>query len=210
MTQAKFRAGSIFKQIIDRIKVIENTDSGLAQQLNDLSISLTQAIQQKANVQHTHNISDINQLQSTLDNLTNLINNIPSSQAMNQAMSAKADKVDLDKKPFVYVNGMQQNNPKIWIGTAVVSGGNAVFYLTDTGTSMGSAIFTSSTIFVQPILFAANAPPAFAPFTLSANRKTLTIPVSKATTGVQLLSVNLLGANAPANGDTVTIWVIGT
>lgn len=163
-------------------------------------------------------------LQSTIATISSAMGGKADSSAVSAAIASltsalggKADSstvsaisTDLAKKPFIYFNGTQQTAPKMWLGSAVVSGGNAVFYLTDTGAVGGNAIFTNSSIFVQPILYAANAPPAFAPLTLSGDRKTLSIPVSKATTGISLLSVNLLGANAPANGDTVSIWVVGT
>ena len=154
--------------------------------------------------------STITGINSAIASLSAALGNKADATAVTNALALKADTSDVSKKPYIYFGGVQQTNPKMWIGSAVVSGGNAVFYLTDTGLVGGNAIFTNSTIFVQPILFAANAPPAFASLTLSGDRKTLTIPTSKATTGISLLSVNLLGANLPANGDTVSVWVVGT
>jgi len=174
----------------------------------------------------TQNSTDISTLQTTMaakadsSSLTSAIATLTAAlggkadsstvAALSSALSAKADQTDVNKKPYVFLGGAGLNAPKIALADAVVSGGNAVFYLTDTGLSSGTAIFSTSNVRVQPVLFAAGAPPAFAPLTLSADRKTLTIPTTKATTGISVLGINVLGANIAANGDTVSVLVIGT
>lgn len=95
---------------------------------------------------------------------------------------------------------------------ATVSGGTAVFHLTDNGASNGNALFPNGIIedSIQTFVNDASAAYQFS-YALTNSNKTLTVTANKAApTGViALLSLNLLGAPVAANGAVVKLQVWG-
>lgn len=139
--------------------------------------------------------------------LTLLIN----GKADASALTAKADKTYVDtelaKAPKVFYGTVQKTGAKFWVGSATVTGGNAVFNLVDAqGNAWFNNVFLES---IQPVLRNPSAPPAFGAPSLSTDKKTLTIPANKTAAGIVILSISVLGAVIAANGDTVTVMILG-
>ena len=108
---------------------------------------------------------------------------------------------DLTNKPTI---------PKEFVGTAnVTSAGNAVFYLTNDGTSGGTATFTSIQI-VSPIINDSTLNYTYG-WSYNATTKALTVN-AKVSTGINvaLLNLTLLGIPANvANGTSISVLVKG-
>lgn len=93
--------------------------------------------------------------------------------------------------------------------TVTVANGNAVFYLTDDNTPTGNALFKNLvTVMIRPNEVGSSF--SSGPYTLSADKKTVTIAVSKSTaTNVALIGLSVLTAPAPANGSTIEGFFVG-
>lgn len=99
------------------------------------------------------------------------------------------------------------------VKSVTISGGNAVFYLTDDGTSTGNALYSDVyleslnwTVWDNAGLYAIGTP------TISGNKKTLTVPVQKqGFSGVTILGINVLGSVAftAASGPTMAVSILG-
>jgi hypothetical protein len=116
---------------------------------------------------------------------------------------------------FTYDPGMVRvyNNGILWkkesqdyVGTSTTTGGagDAVFYLTKDGTSTGTAIYPNAVNFVSPRVNDATTQYLYG-WTLSPDRKTLTVKVNK-TTAFLLGIIQVTGA---ANGVSVNVLVKG-
>lgn len=118
----------------------------------------------------------------------------------------------------IYANGSYRPLPTDLTTSTTVSGGNAVFYLTDDGTASGKAVF--SEVFLSSMHV--SVPDSTALFqpgagTLSPDKKTLTVPINKFavnTTGAVVLSINVLtSANisltAAPNGTVANLMIEG-
>lgn len=107
-----------------------------------------------------------------------------------------------------WVLGARKKRVKDYISSATVSGGNAVFYLTDDGTSGGNAVFTDE-VFIQSI-----APQAFdnsivytyGTPSVSGDLKSITVAVQRLTNFL----LGLFTFSAAANGTTVRLTVKGS
>lgn len=107
--------------------------------------------------------------------------------------------------PRLWLNGVQQSNVKEVDTSAVVSGGTAVFYLTDNGLSTGNALFT--TVFQQSLNVLVNDATnqyQFGGYTVSSDKKTLTLTINKIG-----LSVGILVFTSAANGVTIYLQIKG-
>lgn len=95
--------------------------------------------------------------------------------------------------------------------TATVSGGNAVFHLTDDGTAGGEALFPNGPALPSLMLCAQDGdrPHAFGEAALSNGNKTLTVPVKRTGSAVTVLGISVIGAAADANGSAVKAIVWG-
>lgn len=134
-----------------------------------------------------------------------------------------ADNTDaptVEQSTSMYEGTTKHMLTKTWTGTATTSGGTATFYLTDDGTGSGAAIF--STVVKSSANFwieSTTSQYQFGNYTLSGDKKTLTVSVTylSASTGNVLL--NLLGAvtsvltgltySAVPNGVTVHMSIRG-
>ena len=102
----------------------------------------------------------------------------------------------------------------IWTDSVTTSGGSAAFNLTNDHTSTGTAMFSTVALnsvdanFIDSSGVYQKGSPS-----LSANKKVLTIPLTKqAFTGVTVLSINVLGSvanNSIPDGVTVKLFVMG-
>lgn len=118
----------------------------------------------------------------------------------------------------MYVNGSMMTDGRLFNATSTTSGGNVVFYLTDTGTPSGNPVFT--TVVVDSIMLTAvssTIPVSYGSPVVSSDKKTLTIPVYQPTTnsslvtilGISVLSGVSLVPTAAANGISVRMTVQG-
>lgn len=125
---------------------------------------------------------------------------------------------DLTSKPTIPVvqvyNGVTQRlNAFAYFGSATVSSGVTVFYLTTDGTSGGTALFPNGPI-TDSVNITPNDATALYGFSWAwtNSNKTLTVTVNKssATGVISLLGLNLLGSPiAAANGTVVKLQVWG-
>lgn len=93
---------------------------------------------------------------------------------------------------------------------ATVASGNAVFHLTDDGTSTGAALFPNGVDLdsVQLCAVDGTAPCSYGAPALSNSNKTLTVAVNKAV-GVTVLGITVLGSPTAANGTEVRLLAFG-
>lgn len=118
----------------------------------------------------------------------------------------------LAQRPVVYQGSSQKTGVKIYAGKATtVTGGVAIFYLTDSGTSGGNALLAN--VYDETVDFEVNdSVNAYRySWVISADKKILTATVTRsAPTGViSLLGLNLLSAPAATPAGTVvrlTAW----
>jgi hypothetical protein len=119
---------------------------------------------------------------------------------------------------MMFVNGTMIDNGRLFNATSTTNGGNVVYYLTDTGTLGGSAVF--STVVLDSLMLTAvsnTIPVSYGTPTVSADKKTLTIPVYQPTTSssvVSVLGINVLSGvtlvpTAAANGISVRMTIQG-
>lgn len=106
----------------------------------------------------------------------------------------------------VYVNGTKYSNCKRVAFSKAVSGGTVVVYLTDDGTVNGNALFTNNVFpqFLNPWVNDAVNSYQFGGYTLSSDKKTLTLTVNKIG-----LSIGVLVFTSAANGVTVNLSIVG-
>lgn len=118
---------------------------------------------------------------------------------------------DVAKKISLFSGGAQKTNPKIALFQGTVNAsGNLIVYMTDSELIGGVALFTNVELKgIQPVAQDPVSPVAFGIPTVSGDKKTLTIPVNKAGTGVQILGINVLGTVVPALGTIVNVMVVG-
>lgn len=112
---------------------------------------------------------------------------------------------DTSKLPPLYKNGIIQIYPKAYVTSAVVSGGTAIFYLTDDNTASGNAMFTG--VYKESLnwwIDDATFQYQIGGYTISSDKKTLTLTVNKLGTVV----LGLIQLVSAANGVVVnlTIW----
>lgn len=139
---------------------------------------------------------------------------IPAAQLQSDWNEANTGLLDYIKnKPSLlsYENTTQRINPILVNKTAVVSGGagNAVFNITNDGTSTGTALCPNGTMLNSPNLSVndATAPYQFS-WAWSNSNKTMTVLSQKAS-GLAVLTFTLLGIPAPVpNGTSVNATLI--
>lgn len=105
-----------------------------------------------------------------------------------------------------WVNGSHKADSQEYCASATVSSGQAVFYLTDNGASNGNPIFTN--VYKESANFwvdDAGIQYQYGTYTLSTDKKTLTVAVNKLGS-VVLGLINIVSA---ANGVTVYMRVKG-
>lgn len=111
-----------------------------------------------------------------------------------------------DKKSRAYEGTTLRNDVILVFKSTTVASGNAVFYLTNDGTSSGTPLFPNGVI-LDSAQFRAEegtAPHAFGTAALSNSNKTLTVPVSK------LASIlGIINLNQSANGSVVKLAITG-
>lgn len=111
----------------------------------------------------------------------------------------------IDDRTKFFVDGVQKQARIHYFKSATVSGGNAVFYVTDDGTSGGAAVFTN--VFTQSIACSGTSTTTsyfFGTPTISGDKKSITIPVN------QLLNVlGIVTLQVGANGAVINLSVFG-
>lgn len=155
------------------------------------------------------------------------LNGMATASGVQAGLEGKADKAALDgkanatavsdlgadvsKKANVVIAGVMKDKPRVWADQVTVSGGNAVFYLTDDRTATGNAVFSNVAMeSIQLTVLDDTAPAAVGTPTLSANKKTLTVPVKRAAgINVSLVGLTLLGVPSAANGAKVNLLCLG-
>lgn len=167
----------------------------------------------KAGVSHTHVISDTAGLQPALDgkaSITSLTNVLISVTDLRTSVTTISNTLPL--KASVYASGSVVNNARLVVAQGTVSGtgGLAPVYLTDTGTAGGNALFGTGVLSVQPVVNDASTVYPIA-WTLSGDRKTLTVTLNKAATPLlSLLGINILAApTASPSGTLAQVLVTG-
>lgn len=113
---------------------------------------------------------------------------------------------DVATRRKAYVSGVLKNDSFIYSAKATTSSGVATFYITDDGTSSGSAIFTNvyaDSISVVAYGSAANYQP-YSP-TVAGDKKSITVNLNQATS-VLLGAIQLVTA---ANGVDCRLYVMG-
>lgn len=119
---------------------------------------------------------------------------------------------------LMFVNGLQMFDGHLFNATSTTSGGNVVFYLTDTGTAGGNAVFAN--VITESVMLTAvstTLPVSYGTPVVSGDKKTLTIPVYQPGTSqsvVTILGINVLSGTslvpvAAANGIPVRMVVQG-
>ena len=100
----------------------------------------------------------------------------------------------------LFNQGTSTVNAKVWVGTATTTSGQATFYPTTTGTSSGTAVF-STILSVQPsaLLQSTNAASLPAVSLYSVSTTAIVVSVIVAYSGARV-----------ANGTSVYLLVIGT
>lgn len=119
---------------------------------------------------------------------------------------SSATQTALDKKPTIYFGSTLKSNAIMFTGSATVSSGTAVIYLTTDGTSGGTAIFPNGPNMDSINAFVSDAAASYQmSYALTNSNKTLTITANKLTTANILTGV--LG-QGQANSAVVrlTIW----
>ena len=97
-------------------------------------------------------------------------------------------------------SGTSVVNAKIWVGTVATTGGQATFYPTTTGTSAGTALFTTLlTVQAIPVLQ-----------TGTGSKIPVASIYSASTTSIVINAIVAYSGSAVANGTYVTCMVIGT
>lgn len=142
-----------------------------------ISTATQTALNAKAATSHTHAESDI----------TNLA-------------------TDLAKKPTVYFGSTLKSNAVMWTGSATVSSGVAVVYLTTDGTSTGTAVFPNGPNLDSINAFVSDSSASYQmAYALTNSNKTLTITANKLTTA-NILTGILGQASANSAVIRLTIW----
>lgn len=118
----------------------------------------------------------------------------------------------------MYINGDAKTDGRLFNATSSTSGGNVIYYLTDTGTSGGTAVF-SSVVMDSLMLTAVSTtlPVSYGTPTISGDKKTLTIPVFQPSSqnsvvsvvGINVISGTTLVPVAAANGIPVRMIIQG-
>jgi hypothetical protein len=108
------------------------------------------------------------------------------------------------------VAGTEVPNSKMYTGSKTVSGGVAVFYMTDNGAANGNALFSAITS-VQPVVNDSTTVYACS-WVISGDLKTLTLTVNKSATPLlSLLGLNILAQpTAAPNGTVAQVLVVGS
>lgn len=112
----------------------------------------------------------------------------------------------------LYNGGVVKTGARLVAGNAVVSGGNAVFQLTEDGTAGGATLFPNGNVYLDSLMLRAEegtSPHAFGVPVLSNSNKTLTIPITKTGAAVTVLGISVLAASVAANGSTIKMLVAG-
>lgn len=123
----------------------------------------------------------------------------PLSAAQQAALNLKTQNYDS--------NGQLLTNPKILTVSKTTTGGVATIYLTDNGLATGNALFASGVLAVQPQANDSSTVYAWS-WTISADRKTLTLTAKKSATPLlSLLGVNILAQPANVPDGTVVFAV---
>lgn len=132
---------------------------------------------------------------------------IPAAQVSSD-WSATSGVAQILNKPKVYnlnsgASPSLRANPVEVTGSATVSSGSIVIYLTADGTSTGTALFPNGIDYMKAEVSSATASYNYA-YTLSNSNKTLTIGVDTVTVALGLISFN-----SAANGVSVNIFIKG-
>lgn len=113
---------------------------------------------------------------------------------------------DISHVTKLYKSGVLKTLPKVYITSAVISGGSVVFYLTDDGTSNGIPVFNN--VYKESLnwwIDDASNQYQLGGYTLSGDNKSITLNVNKL--GSVLLGI--LQFITGANGVTVNLTVWG-
>lgn len=113
---------------------------------------------------------------------------------------------DLSVLPRIYQSGVRKTNVIQIVRSAVVASGIATFYLTDNNLVSGNALF-SSAVFKESANFwidDSTSQYQMGGYTLSADRKTLTLTVNKIG-----LSLGIIIFTSAANGTTINLSILG-
>jgi hypothetical protein len=106
----------------------------------------------------------------------------------------------------IWINGVEKTNVKYCATSATVSGGNAVFYVTDNNSAGGNPIFSNIYIESMRLSISDNANSyTFGTPTVASDKKSITVPVSK----LANVLVGIIQINSAANGTVVNISVLG-
>jgi hypothetical protein len=186
--------GEIASKLADEDNAIAALVTGLAGKQAKLTGSSTQYVKGDGSY------ATFPTLPNNTDNLTEGANNLYFTAARAQAASR------------MIVDGVQRLgcfSVTVSATVGILTAGNAVFYLTDNGLAGGNALFPNN-VFLKTRNFATadiTAPCMYGIVTVSADRKTLTVPVTKST-GVTVAGITVLGAPVAAAGSVIdlTIW----
>lgn len=188
---------------------------------NYVSISTyTAGLATKANVSHTHVISDVTGLQAALDakasaaglaatqtsltivqgNITNILVSTTSLASSITSLQASISASGIT----VYSGTSQLSSPKMILKTGAVNSGTAVFYLTNDNTASGTALMANP-VGVNVDVNASDAAYGTS-WAFSNVSRTLTVTVVKPGS---LLGLGLIPYTAAANGVNVNVRVFG-
>lgn len=140
---------------------------------------------------------------SVMDTDVSLVANTDAKISTQRAVKAYVDAVNTNMTQL-YKSGVLKTPVRMYTGSATVSSGNAIFYLTDDGTSGGNAIFNN--VYQESFNWTINdATNSFqvGSYTLAGNKKSITVAVNRIG-----LSLGLIIFTSAANGTTVyfTVW----
>jgi hypothetical protein len=200
-----FREGSLYEEfksgmsdLLNRVETVEEMEGGLdtwAASVNSKLNPLAAA-----------------DLISRCGTLETKVSSLESGKAN---ISHTHDWSSISGKPTLFsgnYNDLSNKPNKVLPFKVVVSGGNAVFHLTNDGTSSGTALFSGIPNLDSMQLTAeeADSPHTFGTPVLSNSNKTLTVPVKKSGgINVALVGLTLLGAPVAANGSTIRLLIAG-
>lgn len=142
------------------------------------------------------------------------------SQNTNAVTLQQMNSTMTNYRPF-YRSGTLKTGVKEFITSGTCSSGSVTFYLTDNGASNGNAIFTnvykeSANFWIED----ANNAYQFSSYSLSGDKKTLTLGITRLGTSAGTALLNLIGGtlsvltgitfgNAATNGTTVYLAIKG-
>lgn len=198
-----------------------------------ISTATQTALNGKAGIAHTHTAGDV--VGGTFDNARISQSNVTQHQTALTIDTSQVSGLTSAIRSAISVTGngsynsgtgvITVNSAKCYVGTtllsdcfgisksATVSGGNAVFHLTNDGTSTGTALFPNGPQLDSLQIRCDNevdSPCSFGTPSLSNSNKTITIAVKKSVgINVALLSLTLLGAPAAANSSVVKMTIFG-